>query len=85
MKNETGERLFKAVNITVFTPENKKRIRQSFRAPARQGLTADGIDKILLQAAEKIEKSWPTEEYSLVPLGPADFNFVWRARKAEVA
>jgi acetylornithine deacetylase/succinyl-diaminopimelate desuccinylase-like protein len=78
LKAQTGEQLFKAVQIKVFYPGNKKSALQVHRAPHGNGLTSDGIDQILASTAEKIEKVWPGQEYSMVALGPAAFNFVWR-------
>ncbi len=73
----TGERLFKAVEISIFTPENK-RIRQRHVAPPRQGINEKGIEILLRKTADKIEKSWPDVDYSLVELGANRFNFVPR-------
>lgn len=72
----TGERLFKAVEISIFTPENK-RIRQRHVAPP-SGINEKGIEILLAKTADKIEKSWPGIDYSLVELGANRFNFVPR-------
>jgi hypothetical protein len=81
LKAASGEPLFKAIQITVFLPGNKRPVRQVHRAPCGRGITADGIDIILAQTADKIEKTWPMEEYSVVALSPSSFNFVWRNKK----
>ena len=78
MQSKSGEQLFKAVHIRIFYPGNKKSAIQAHRAPTGNGLTSQGIDQILAATSEKIEKAYPGQEYSLVPLGPARFNFVWR-------
>jgi hypothetical protein len=77
LRTQTGERLFKAVDICVITPD-KKRIRERHLAPPKHGVTAEGIDALLAEVAEKIEKNWPGVDYAVVPLGAARFNFVPR-------
>jgi hypothetical protein len=79
----SGEPLFKAIQVKVFSPANKRSCLQVHRAPQGQGISAQGIDTILAQTAEKIERTWPSEEYGLVAIGPTSFNFVWRKSKAE--
>lgn len=83
LRAQSGEPLFKAIHVTVFHPGNKRPARQVHRAPHGQGISAKGIDIILAQTADKIEKAWPAEEYSLVTVGPTSFNFVWRKKKLE--
>lgn len=79
LKAKSGEQLFKAVRIRIFHPGNKRSVTQFHRAQQGQGITAQGIDSILKHTADKIETSWPSEEYSMVQLSPSSFNFVWRA------
>jgi hypothetical protein len=83
LKAESGEQLCKAIQIKVFSPQNKRSALQVHRAPFGKGISADGIDMILAQTAEKIERIWPSEEYGLVTLGPTSFNFVWRNSKTQ--
>jgi hypothetical protein len=73
-----GQQIFKAVHLKIFFPGNKKAHRQTVRAPYGQAFNAEGIERLLRDAADQIEKKWPTEQYALVALGPSSFNFVWR-------
>lgn len=79
LQSQSCEQLFKAVHIKVFHPGNKRHALQVHRAPHGRGINAHGIDVLLANTAEKIEKTWPGQEYSLVPIGPTTFNFVWRS------
>jgi hypothetical protein len=82
LRAQSGERLFKGIEIRVFFPGNKRSVRQVHRAPAGRGLNERGVDLILEQTAAKVERSWPKEEYGMVQLSPSSFNFVWRATRA---
>jgi hypothetical protein len=76
LQNNAGERLYKQVAITVFFPGNKKRVRTVHRAPPGKGFNAENIQETLEQWAGRIEGDFPSVEYKLVTLGPAEFNFV---------
>ncbi len=71
----------KALKLKVFTPGNKGGFVRTVRAPKGRRFTEDGIEGVLVQMAGEIEKQWPNEEYSLVPIGAGAFNFVWRSTK----
>jgi hypothetical protein len=76
LRNQAGERLYKQIAITVFFPGNKKRVRTVHRAPPCKGFNAENIQETLEQWAGRIEGDFPSVEYKLVTLGPAEFNFV---------
>jgi hypothetical protein len=65
------------IRIKVFLPGNKRSIRKVFYSPPGQFWTAEGIQAQLEHTAKQIEQRHPGEDYRLVPLGPAEFNFVW--------
>lgn len=74
--NKEGDPLVKAVTVKVFEPGNKKYFRMVQRAPKKQGYTPEGVSKILVKTADVIERQWPGQEFRLVVIGPAAFNFV---------
>lgn len=85
MKHKTadGKELFKVINIRVFSEHNAG--SQLFRQRARpgQGFTEEAVDEFLERVADQVEQRFPQFEYSLVRLGQAHFNFVWKGyRKA---
>lgn len=82
-RSEHGEPLVKAVTLKIFQPGNRKSAKQVYRAPAGKGYAPEAVERILLRTANLIEKQLPTEEYHLVPIGPAAFNFVHAGRRAE--
>jgi hypothetical protein len=44
--------------------------------------TEESINQYLDSVAAQVEKRFPNFEYSLVPLGQAHFNFVWKGYRA---
>jgi hypothetical protein len=73
--------LIKAVEVTIFAPGNKQKRRERHVAPPGRCFSDKGVDILLEKVSAKIEKAWPTEDYSLVPLGAARFNFVHRGSR----
>ena len=84
MNDRTGARLHKSVKFRIFTPGNTGSTVKVFRARGRSGYAGEVIEKMIENMAEQVEKDHPNEEYQLVPIGLAQFNFVWRCRKGEV-
>ena len=76
MLTANGERLYKSVLVTVVFPDNKKKVRNLHRAAPGQGFNANAIQEILWQWATKVEQDFYPQEFRLVELGPAEFNFV---------
>lgn len=75
----------KSVTVKVFHPGNKKFERQVLHAPPRRLFTGDGVNQILLRTINKIEEKFPSEDYRMVPIGPAAFNFVHAGPKEHAA
>lgn len=77
-RSEGGMPLAKVISIRVFAEHNKG--SQLFRYHARRGcgFTSHEIEKYLESVADQMEKRFPSNEYELVPLGFARFNFVWK-------
>jgi hypothetical protein len=46
------------------------------RTPAHRRLTAKGVEWLLLQEADRMERFFPGLEFRLVPLRDGNFNFV---------
>lgn len=85
LANKSGDRLYRKVTISVFSPDNKAVKRNRLYAGIKRGYTAENIETILRNAAEQVEKRFPQHEYSLVPVGPTEFNFVSLGRKRVAA
>jgi hypothetical protein len=78
-----GIRLFPEVRIRVFFENNSGSKLNKLRAAPGTGYTAKTIEEILEHAAAQVEKNYPSFEYELVEIGPADFNFVWRGYRTK--
>lgn len=78
-----GDILLKRITVKVFAPGNKQSTLQAFMAQSGEGITPEGIENILNDIAEQIDKHWPDEEYGLVAMGQGAFNFVWRKKKEQ--
>jgi hypothetical protein len=83
-RSADGVRLFPEVRIRVFFENNSGSKLNKLRAAPGTGYTAAAIEKILEDAAGQVEKNFPSFEYELVEIGPADFNFVWRGYRTRV-
>lgn len=81
MRSAEGQKLYKAVVFTVFTPGNKSSRRYKVTAPAGKGFHAEGIEEQVGTAIDKVERWFPGHEYRLVPTGPTDFSFIWVCEK----
>jgi hypothetical protein len=67
---------FKRVAVKVFAPGNKQWKTIVQRAAAGKAFTPQGLEEILMHIAGKVEQAYPEQEYRLVEIGSAAFNFV---------
>jgi hypothetical protein len=75
MRDVKGERLFKSVEIKI-VPVAGEVAKRTFRANPGRRFSSDGIYELLEKVIEHIETNFPGQEFHLVPIGPAAFNFV---------
>lgn len=71
-----SERMFKSVAMKIFPVGAAKPITRTYRAGPRCRFTAAGVDKVIEEIADHLEANFPDQEFRLVPIGPAAFNFV---------
>jgi hypothetical protein len=71
----------KRIEIRIFAPGNKDSKLHIIQAQPGHAYPEEQIERILENFAENVEIAAPEEEYELVEVGPARFNFVWRGRK----
>lgn len=71
-------RLWKSVTIRVFNVWNDGKTTRTFHAKPGHGYSEEAVDKLLEEVANDLERRLPREEFSVVQVGPAAFNFVWR-------
>lgn len=74
-------RNIKTVIVKVFEPGNKVCRTRRCAALKGQRWTEHGIQQLLEFIASEIEVAMPLEEYELVELGAAAFNFVHRGAR----
>ncbi|MBZ5700270.1 MAG: hypothetical protein LAN84_00325 [Acidobacteriia bacterium] len=74
-------RLWKCVTLRVFNVWNNGKTTRKFRAKPGHGYSEEAIEKMLEETANDLERRLPQHEYSLVQVGPAAFNFVWRRER----
>jgi hypothetical protein len=74
---KSSEPVAKRIEVRIFAPGNKTSHAIHLRAGDGRGFTQEGIDLILENCANDIEKKMPAEEYRLVELSENRFNFVW--------
>ena len=89
MKHFVGKgdvQAWKTITVRVFNVGNDGKTTRKFRAAPGKAYTEADIDDLLEKVADDLERRLPKEEFSLVQVGPASFNFVWRApREAQSA
>jgi hypothetical protein len=83
-RDKSGERLWPDFRVRVVMPGQKDIIWRS-RAGPRRGYTLDGIQTMLEQVAEHLEKQFPSVEFRMVELEPNRFNFLYEGRKESMA
>jgi hypothetical protein len=68
----------KSITVKIFPPRDSKEklYVKTHTAPARRIFLDDGVDDLLKQYADYIEKRWPGVDYKLVNVGPRAYNFV---------
>lgn len=71
----------KSLKVRIFFPGNKRSKLRVYRAPSGHAFNEKGVDHLLVKIADKVEKMFPDQEYSLVPIGGTAFNFVWRGAR----
>jgi hypothetical protein len=74
-------RIYKSVKVKVFGIGNTTATTRVLRSSAGKGFSSEGVDEMLDAVAADLEHRFPDDEYSLVPLGETQFNFVWRGRR----
>jgi hypothetical protein len=75
MRNPRPGSIRKSVSITVIPLVGRRGTRRRV-APAGQLITPAGIDVILEQEAEIVERFFPGAEFRLVALRDGNFNFI---------
>jgi hypothetical protein len=71
-----SERMFKSVAMKVFLAGREKPVTRTYRAGPRSRFTSAGVDTLLEEVADHLEATFPDQEFRLVQIGPAAFNFV---------
>lgn len=71
--------VIKCLRLRIFSPKNKVGTTKHVYAGKGKKFTQVGVDDILQQIADGLEKKYPGEEYECVEIGDGAFNFVWRA------
>jgi hypothetical protein len=74
------------IRLTVVL-RDKKRVSRIVRTPPGKVFTESGIEDVLRQESEQVERFFPGREFRLVPLSGGQFNFVEISpeKEAEVA
>jgi hypothetical protein len=83
MRNPRPAGLRKSLTITMIPLVGRRATRRRI-APAGQLITPAGIDGILEQEAEIVERFYPGSEFRLVALRDGNFNFI-QTKAAPVA
>lgn len=66
------------LRLKVFGVDNKTHTLRVLQPKTRGTYWSDeGVDAILHEVAEDLERRFPAYEYKLVPIGPYAFNFVF--------
>jgi hypothetical protein len=73
-----GIRLFPEVRIRIFSENNKSSRLTKVRPERGKGYTAEAVQQILDDLTEQLDIKNTRDEFEMVQIGPADFNFVWR-------
>jgi hypothetical protein len=73
--NKAGDRLFNRIEVHVFTPNGKKQIIRH-HAGKGKGFNEAMLDKMLANASDLVEKTFPGETFRLVELGKGRFNII---------
>lgn len=84
-KSGTGERIHRRVIVKVFDAAGTMTAHRILRAKPGHGIGAEGIEGILFQVADELEAKYPDDDFRLVPIGEAQFNFVWRGKRGKAA
>jgi hypothetical protein len=71
------------LEVRFFWPGNRKSKLHTTHAAPGHALSQEGIDRILEDFIDQIDKGFPTEDFELVQIAPGKYNCVHRgARKA---
>lgn len=71
MKDKTGERCFRKVRITAIFPENTVPDKTTVQVtPPKRAFAEEGIEKILATIADRLERSCPAWDFTLIGLSP---------------
>jgi hypothetical protein len=80
-KLKNGTVSYSRIEVRIFNPGNKDSKLHIIQAQPGHAYPEKQVDGIVENFAEKLEAAAPGEEYEIVDVGPARFNFVWRGRK----
>jgi hypothetical protein len=80
-KEDERAQAWKTVTIRIFNIGNGGKTTRKFHAAQGKVYSEADIDDLVERVAEDLERRLPQEEYSLVQVGPASFNFVWRGSR----
>lgn len=76
MRGKDGH-IHRRVKIRLVLPEGQKPIRFEVKAGPHRGFGDTGIDEVLENAAQQIEKRFPLWNFRLVPIADNAFNFIY--------
>jgi len=83
MASAKSRKLIRRVTIKIFAPGNVVFQRRIILAGGGRVFTEDGIQKLLEDTADEIDRRMPGHDYELVELQEsASFNFVCRGERA---
>lgn len=82
VRSKFGNELLKEFQIKIFHPGNEKSTIVRMRAPVGKGYSEGNVDEILEKTAAKVEEMYPGQDYQMVTIRRAQFNFVWRGASA---
>jgi hypothetical protein len=85
MITDRNAKRLKRIEIKVFHPGNKTKRTMVFRPNNGSVFLAMAIDQLLGRICAEVDQAFPGEEYKMVTIGPASFNFVHQGKAKEVA
>lgn len=71
------------IKVRVFEPGNKRHHDEVYKVAPGKMFTERGVDLVLAQVAEELERRMPLEEYRLVPIAGGQFNFIHDHTKSQ--
>ena len=82
-RDKKNNSIFKCVKVKAITPERRLPIK-TIKPPQGQFFTEDGVDEVLMQVTDWLDKFYPHLDFRMVQTGVNSFSFIGEFKSEQI-